>query len=450
MNTNHRLFLEIGIHFLNHLDMELNKDSKVIDAISLDGKTPREINSEIKKNLIDSFPELTSYPNPNFNLFLVWWEKNKFLYPYESFSLESYNIIFYYRLLSLRDWSDKSKQDFHNKTLEVFEKFDYKRPGFAVTDFLNYENNMRELLREIVLGMFEIDEKKAWELIYEQSRTYQTIVNEFFERILQDALNDSERLLHNILPKKIASELKTKNSVEPIHVPNATVLFTDFKGFTQLSEQMSATQLIAELDECFSIFDSIIDLYGLEKIKTIGDSYMCAGGIPEFSNTHTVDCALASLQMRDSMNLLYDRKTRENKPYWKVRIGFHSGELTAGVIGQKKFSYDIWGDTVNTASRMESSGIPGEVNVSASVFEVLDPFFVLEPRGRIEAKNKGKIEMYILKGLRKRFQNVDQSLNQSSNDTSQEFKTFSKLGNSDFWNLYEKLKNGAKISRRKT
>ncbi|MCZ8342606.1 MAG: adenylate/guanylate cyclase domain-containing protein [Leptospira sp.] len=449
MNTNHRLFLEIGIHFLNHLEMELNKDSKVIDAISLDGQTPRQINSEIKKNLIESFPELKSYPSPNFNLFLVWWEKNKFVYPYESFSLESYNIIFYYRLLSLRDWSEESQLIFHNKTLEVFEKFDYKRPGFAVTDFLNYENNMRELLREIVLGMFEIDEKKAWDLIYEQSRTYQAIVNEFFEKILQDALNDSERLLQNILPKKIASELKSKNSVEPIHVPSATVLFTDFKGFTQLSEQMSANQLIAELDECFSIFDAIIDLYGLEKIKTIGDSYMCAGGIPEFNKTHTVDCALAALQMRNEMNYLLEKRNSENKPYWKVRIGFHSGDLTAGVIGQKKFSYDIWGDTVNIASRMESSGIPCEVNVSSSVYEVLDPFFVLEPRGKIEAKNKGKIEMYLLKGLRKRFQNGEEEWNRSSTETLQKPKTLTKLGNPDFWNLYEKLKNGAKISRRK-
>lgn len=434
MNTIQTLALELGKHFLIHLDMELNKRAEVIDSITFDGKSPRMINSEIRKKLLELLPELETVPDPNFNLFLMWWDKNNFIYPYESFTLESYNIIFYFRILSLLNWTKENIDIFHNQTWEVFQKFDYRRPGFAVTDFLNYENNMREILREILLSLPNIDVKLAWDLIYEQSKTYQAIVNEFFEKILQDALNDSERLLHNILPAKIAIELKEKNTVQPIHIENATVLFTDFKGFTMLSEQMSAKVLIQELDECFSIFDEIIEIYGLEKIKTIGDSYMCAGGIPESNKTHTLDCALASLAMRDAMNSLYAKKISEGKPYWKVRIGFHTGDLTAGVIGKKKFSYDIWGDTVNTASRMESSGIPGEINVSLSVYEQIQNYFEFDSRGLIEAKNKGQIQMFLLRGLKKEFQETKKP--------PEESKRILKLGNPLFWHRYFQIQEG--------
>ena len=432
MKLNRAVCLEIGKHFLDHLDMELKKDSSVMDVIAFDHKTPREITEKVRADLIALLPELTTARTPDYNLFLGWWEKNEFIYEYQSFALESYNIIFFYRIQCILEWSSESIEKFHTETLEVFEKFDYKRPGFAVSDFLNYENNMRELLREIILSMPQIDHTEAWDLIYSQSKNYQAVVNEFFEKILQNALQDSERLLHNILPVKIATELKEKDRVEPVHIESATVLFTDFKGFTQLSEQMSPTQLIKELDECFSIFDTIIEKYNLEKIKTIGDSYMCAGGVPEQNKTHTIDCALAALEMRDAMNKLYRQKVSSGKPFWQVRIGFHTGDLTAGVIGTKKFSYDIWGDTVNTASRMESSGLPGQVNVSKEVFEKLHLLFQLTPRGAIAAKNKGEIEMYVLEDLKAKYKN-------NSVDISQ------KSGNAEFWEIHKKLENGARL-----
>ncbi|WCL50137.1 adenylate/guanylate cyclase domain-containing protein [Leptospira sp. GIMC2001] len=453
MNTRHRVALDIGRHFLDHLDMELAKSSEVLDGSIFDGKTAREIHTGVRNELLSVLPELEITPKPRFNLFLLWWKKNKFVYAYDQFTLDSYNLIFLQRILCLLDWSESSRKDFHRITLDIFNKFDYKRPGFAVSDFLNYENNMRELLREIIFDIPDIDYKEAWDVIYEQSSEYQAVVNEFFENILHIALEDSERLLHNILPVSIATELKEKNRVDPIQVDSATVIFTDFKGFTQLSEKMSAKELIQELDECFSIFDNIIDKYGLEKIKTIGDSYMCAGGIPQSNHTHVFDCALASLEMRDAMNELYNKKISDGKPFWQVRIGFHTGDLTAGVIGNKKFSYDIWGDTVNTASRMESSGSPGQVNVSSAVYNLLYPLFQLESRGAIAAKNKGDMEMYYLLDLKNKYKgkmkisSLSKSNNQSyiENSKSEISKNEYKLGNEEFWSIYSRISRGGKI-----
>jgi len=262
---------------------------------------------------------------------------------------------------------------------------------------------MRELMREITSAISEIDREAAWNIIFEQSKDYQETVNEVFEKRLQDARDESDRLLHNILPLSIASELKKNRKVAPVQIASATVLFTDFKGFTQISETMPPEKLIADLDECFTLFDQICADHNLEKIKTIGDSYMCAGGVPKQNHTHAYDVALAAIAMRDAMLSLKAKRHADGQPYWDVRIGLHTGPVVAGVIGRNKFSYDIWGDTVNTASRMESSGEPGRVNCSHASYEILKPLFRLSPRGSIAAKNKGKISMYFLEDLESRY-----------------------------------------------
>lgn len=209
----------------------------------------------------------------------------------------------------------------------------------------------------------------------------------------------SDALLKNILPDEIAKELRENRITEPRYYSSASILFTDFHGFTQIAEKLSPQELIEELDKCFSYFDGLMDRNGLEKLKTIGDSYMCAGGIPLANQTHAVDCVLAAMEIRSIMHKMKEIKEQQNLPYWELRIGIHSGPVVAGVIGEKKFSYDVWGDTVNTASRMESGGATGKINVSAVTHELIAEFFSCESRGKISVKNKGEVEMYFVNAI---------------------------------------------------
>lgn len=213
----------------------------------------------------------------------------------------------------------------------------------------------------------------------------------------------SENLLLNILPEDVASELKEKGSTDPVHFDSVSVMFTDFIGFTRIAEMLSPQELIKDLDACFVQFDKITERFNLEKLKTIGDSYMAAGGIPRPNKTHAIDCILAALEIQAFMNTMKDIKANQGLPYWALRLGIHTGPLVAGVIGEKKFAYDVWGDTVNTASRMESSGAPGRINISGSTHEIVKDLFVCEYRGRVNAKNKGEVEMYYVDGIKPEF-----------------------------------------------
>ena len=208
----------------------------------------------------------------------------------------------------------------------------------------------------------------------------------------------SEELLMNILPKEVAEELKEKGHSDAQLIDQVTVLFTDFKGFTALSEQLSPNELVADLHACFSEFDRICENYGIEKIKTIGDAYMAAGGLPSPNKTHAQDVVKASLEMAEVIERTKAKKTAANQPFFEVRLGVHTGPVVAGIVGVKKFQYDIWGDTVNTASRMESSGVIGKVNISEATYEMLkdNSEFTFKNRGKIEAKGKGEMEMYFV------------------------------------------------------
>lgn len=206
----------------------------------------------------------------------------------------------------------------------------------------------------------------------------------------------SEELLLNILPSEVAEELKQKGSAEAKQFDDVTVMFTDFKGFTKISEKLTPSELVAEIDTCFKAFDHIIHKHNIEKIKTIGDAYMCAGGLPVLNKTHATDIIKAALEIQQFMVNHFREREALGLDVFEIRIGIHTGPVVAGIVGVKKFAYDIWGDTVNTASRMESSGQVGKVNISGSTYEIIKDQFHCVHRGKIEAKGKGEIDMYFV------------------------------------------------------
>lgn len=260
--------------------------------------------------------------------------------------------------------------------------------------------NFLQLLTNICVSAIE-NQRLAKEVLKQEQERRKIIEkqNEILEGLVQERTKDlrlekeeSERLLHNILPEKIAEELKQKGKTTPLRHNEATILFTDFKGFTATSATISPQDLVNELNEIFKEFDFIMEKYSIEKIKTIGDAYMAVCGIPKESNTHAMQCVLAAFNM---ISFLEKRKETA-KIKWEMRVGIHSGPLVAGVVGTKKFTYDVWGDTVNTASRMESNGSPGRINVSASTYQLVKDFFDCEYRGKLAAKGKGEIDMYFI------------------------------------------------------
>lgn len=253
-------------------------------------------------------------------------------------------------------------------------------------------------------------------------------------RELSTERDKSEALLLNILPVSVADELKERGAAEPVHFDSVTVLFTDFVGFTKIAERLTPTELVGELDKCFSYFDNVAQKYGLEKLKTIGDAYMAAGGVPVKNNTHPFDCALAALEIQSFMNQMKSIKEQQGFPYWELRLGMHTGPLVAGVVGEKKFAYDVWGDTVNTASRMESSGMPGAINISRELRDQIHLLFECEFRGKVYAKNKGEIDMFFLKGVRAKYSVGGEC----------------RVPNDEFLSIMQKIRRGAKIKTKAT
>jgi class 3 adenylate cyclase len=200
--------------------------------------------------------------------------------------------------------------------------------------------------------------------------------------------------LLNILPAEVAEELKEKGSAAARQFTDVTVLFTDFVNFTKAGEQFSPQELVNELDTCFRAFDEIITRHNVEKIKTIGDCYMAAAGLPVASQTHAEQVIRAAI---DIVRFMQERKSRLGERTFEVRIGVHSGSnIVAGIVGSKKFAYDIWGDTVNTASRIEQHGEPNKINISQATWELVRDKFTFVSRGEVEAKSKGLIRMYFV------------------------------------------------------
>jgi len=213
---------------------------------------------------------------------------------------------------------------------------------------------------------------------------------------LDEEKKRSDGLLLNILPGETAEELKQTGRAKAKSFAEVSVMFTDFTNFTQASEKMTADELVEEIHFYFSEFDKVISKYGIEKIKTIGDSYMCVGGLPVRNTSHAFDVVSAALEIQEFMEIQKILRTRSGKTWFECRIGIHTGPVVAGIVGTRKFAYDIWGDTVNTASCLEQSGEPGKVNISGATFQHIKDYFSFIYRGKVQAKHKGMVDMYFV------------------------------------------------------
>ena len=254
------------------------------------------------------------------------------------------------------------------------------------TGLVSYHHNILEAISSVISALrSQIDRNK----ILEKKVAKRTAD-------LHKEKEISEKLLLNILPYETTIELKENGFAKAKDYSVVTVLFTDFVNFTTYSEGLNPQELVAEIDFYYSAFDTIVSKYNVEKIKTIGDSYMCAAGLPVKNFTHASDAVNTALDIRDFVQKTKVDRIKQNKHFFDIRIGLNSGPVIAGIVGIKKFAYDIWGDTVNIASRMESNCEPGKINISKATYKLVQEDFDCTHRGVIDVKNKGLIDMYFV------------------------------------------------------
>jgi len=389
----HAVARAIATYFVLHLEAEVAKPDSVLLEDYPDLPI-REITLTWIDRVRDEFAIGKDEKLPTENIFARWCTING-KFNYEDSGIFGYNRIFLPRIFDLRDGTPESQESFFSDTRDRFDDFDYEKQGYTVSFFLNAESNMRELMREVVRKHLPQYGKMADQIVLRQSAAFQTAMHDYFETVLKTALAENVRLLNGILPEAVAAELKRTGYVEPVYFTDAAVLFTDFENFSQFTEHLPAAEVIRRLDAYFTEFDRISASYGLEKIKTIGDSYMAVGGVPELHDDPVRAACDAALEIREASDRISASAGPEGL---KIRIGIHAGPLVAGVIGKQKFSYDVWGATVNFASRMESSGAPGHINVSADVHAEVKPYYTWEARGPQPVKHLGTAEMFFLLG----------------------------------------------------
>jgi class 3 adenylate cyclase/FixJ family two-component response regulator len=241
-----------------------------------------------------------------------------------------------------------------------------------------------------------IEELKEYNEQLEEKVFLRTKEIEKQKEIIEAAKLQSDSLLLNILPGEIADELKKFGKSYARKHEQVSVLFADIKGFTSIAEKLTPVKLVTQLDEVFGAFDNIIAKHGMEKIKTIGDAYMCACGLPLADNENAIKSVNAALDMQQFIKEFGAANKIQNLPVFEIRIGIHTGPLVAGVVGLKKFAYDIWGDAVNLASQMEQHSEPGKVNISGETYSLVKNSFNCTYRGKIETKSKGEVDMYFV------------------------------------------------------
>ncbi len=340
---------------------------------------------------------------------------NKIVFRYASADFNSENKIqFQYKL----DGYDNKWSEWSNTNVKEYTNLNEGKYNFRVkskdihnniSDEINYSFEIKPpfyrsfiafLVYIILLSLLFVLINKWREYIFAKEKfRLENIINERTEEVVIQK-EKADNLLERVLPKNTAKELKSGRKAGPYHYNMVTVLFSDIQGFTKISEQMDSELLIDELDKFFLKFDTVVEKYNIEKIKTIGDAYMCAGGIPVKNRTNPVEVVLAAIEMQMFMKELKRTSDKSTKHIWDLRIGIDTGPVVAGVLGRSKISYDIWGGTVNTASRMEASGEPGKINITENTYMLIKDFFICQYRGKMPVKYKGEIDMYFVEGFK--------------------------------------------------
>jgi class 3 adenylate cyclase len=307
----------------------------------------------------------------------------------------------------LKDNQILPQNAFTTNSMQIGSSLEVLLLSFALADRINLYKKKKEQAQKQALASLKEKERYISEQnrILEQKVKERTLELEHINEELNTSLeliekekNKSEKLLLNILPKETALELKETGFATPKHYNMVSVLFTDFKNFSHFAQALSPEKLLYELNSCFVAFDEVIARHQLEKIKTIGDSYMCAGGIPVPDQTNPYRAVAAALEIQEFMTKLKKEKELKGEQCWELRIGIHTGPAVAGVVGKNKFAYDIWGDTVNMASRMESGGEPGKVNISGHTYQFVKDKYQCNYRGKVDVKNQGEVDMYFVTG----------------------------------------------------
>lgn len=275
----------------------------------------------------------------------------------------------------------------HNEGIERMNQGKKPRVLGKVLELKAVKKGGEEFPIELTLGSWDNDGK----------RYYSGIIRDITEKkksegIILNEKKKSDELLLNIFPKQVADELKSSGKATAKKYENVTILFTDFEDFTSLASSISPGKLVKELNEIFSRFDDIIEAFQMEKIKTIGDAYFAVCGLPEKNKDHAIQCIEAAKQMFKYL----EERNKKNEIKWKMRAGIHSGSVVAGVVSKKKYAYDLFGDTVNTASRMETNGEVGRINISETTYELIKGKYNCFFRGPINAKGKGNLNMYFV------------------------------------------------------
>ncbi|MBK8393794.1 MAG: hypothetical protein IPL26_00905 [Leptospiraceae bacterium] len=386
--------LHYGIEFYSlHIITESKKKMKLLEA-----KFPETVTSEEKRKISQIFIPIQT-------------EKGAL-----SFICKSKKMVFY-KKLDLEKSNEEERLALENLNISSMVGIPLKVKN-EIIGILNFFSPTQLSLTKMHLRTIaNLGEQVAG--VIHNSNLYKDIKSE---------KDKSESLLLSILPPKIATELKNTSKVIPVIYESVTILFTDFVGFTKIAESLLPKQLLIELDGYFTFFDFVCEKYNVEKLKTIGDAYMCAGGLPTANKTHAIDACLTAMEFRDfalRMQELNLNSKDEMMP-WELRIGLHTGPVIGGIVGTTKFAYDVWGDSVNIASRIESSSIPGKINISETTYELVKDFFVCEHRGKVSAKNKGEISMYFLDRLKPEL---------SANEEGT-------APNKNFFELYEQIKTG--------
>jgi len=378
-----------------HLECELKKSDKLLNNITTEGISFKEYTILQYQELEREFPEIKIEGNePIVNIMKIWYnEAGRRINnpPYEESTFKIMNTFFFQRVKYIQKPTKKNREELQKTSLQNMKKANLLERGYDFSYIINFEKALQKRMYFYLKNIIPEWQEKIQFILDEINSVVIEVWIKYYYELAEEARIQNEKLLRNILPESIVNQLKEKGKAPPEYHEIVTVGFTDFVGFSKNAAKMKPSELTGLLDTYFSQFDLIMEKYGLEKLKTIGDSYMFAGSLPQEKTNHAELCVKAAVEMQEIV-----KHMAKKDGAWQMRIGLHSGPVVAGIIGNKKFSYDIWGDTVNVASRMESAGEPGKVNISFATKELLPEKYRTTERGRLPVKNLGEMEMYFI------------------------------------------------------